>query len=340
MNVFTQRALRTEWLLYSACSVLWAVACAGPQVAQHAHYHAFADQRALWGVPHALDVLSNLPFALAGGWGLCVLRRWMRPGQGMRAGKGVGMPAESATSAGLCGLFFAGLLLTAGGSSLYHWQPHDATLLWDRAGMLVAFAGVAGLAVAGRIGPRPAWVVTLTMLVAGVLALRSWQASGQFLPWAVVQGGGMLLVASLAFRPQRPEALPVSLAAVIGWYALAKLLEWGDHAVWEWTQGVVSGHSLKHVAAALSAWPVIAALHATRADRPASHAARRTGPYFARCVRVTTWRRPAAGTPQLPAQAAATPACAGTMAAGVTPGAASPPTAPHRPHPLSTGAKA
>ena len=44
-------------------------------------------------------------------------------------------------------------------------------------------------------------------------------------------------------------------------YARAKALEFGDHAVFAWTQGWVSGHSLKHVMAALAAWPVIAVMH-------------------------------------------------------------------------------
>lgn len=312
-----------EWALYGACAVLSAVACAGPQVAQDAHYHAFADQRLLWGVPHALDVLTNLPFALAGVMGLWALVRWLRGVAG----------AERATTAGLCSLFFGGLLLTAVGSSLYHWQPSDATLLWDRAGMLVAFAGVAGLAVAGRIGQRPAWVTALWMLGAGTLALRTWEATGQFLPWAVLQGGGMLLVLALAWRAQRPAALHVSLAALIGWYALAKVLELGDHMVWEWTQGVVSGHSLKHVAAALAAWPVIAALNAASAASTASGNVRTQGRYFAQCVRVTTWRRPAAPAPQPTHMAAGARRGAGTMAAGATEGAAQQPSGVTPPQP-------
>lgn len=316
-----------EWALYGACAFLSAIACAGPHVAQNPHYHAFADQRLLWGVPHALDVLTNLPFALAGAWGFWALARWARGA----------CSAERAATAGLCGLFglfFGGLLLTAVGSSVYHWQPHDATLLWDRAGMLVAFAGAAGLAVAGRIGLRAAGVAALWMLVAGTLALLTWESTGQFLPWAVVQGGGMLLVVALACLPHRPGGLHVSLGALIGWYALAKLLELGDHGVWHWTQGVVSGHSLKHVAAALAAWPVIAALNAAVTARTALGAARfLTGPYFAQCVRETSWRRPAAAAPKPVHTVAGAPRGAGTMAAGTTEGAAQQPGAAEPPNP-------
>lgn len=51
------------------------------------------------------------------------------------------------------------------------------------------------------------------------------------------------------------------LAALIAWYAVAKLLELGDQSVFALTHGLISGHSLKHVAAALSAWPLIALMH-------------------------------------------------------------------------------
>ena len=33
-------------------------------------YHQFKDDRTLWGVPNALNVLSNIPFLLVGLWGL------------------------------------------------------------------------------------------------------------------------------------------------------------------------------------------------------------------------------------------------------------------------------
>jgi hypothetical protein len=49
--------------------------------------------------------------------------------------------------------------------------------------------------------------------------------------------------------------------AVIAFYAVAKLLELGDHAVYAWSHGLVSGHSLKHVVAAMAAIPVLFVMH-------------------------------------------------------------------------------
>jgi hypothetical protein len=50
---------------------------------------------------------------------------------------------------------------------------------------------------------------------------------------------------------------------VIFFYALAKLFELGDVTIFEATGHIVSGHTLKHLAAALAAWPVIRALRPT-----------------------------------------------------------------------------
>lgn len=308
------RSCRAEVALYTAFAALAAFAAWGPHIAQGAHAHAFADQRTLWGVPHAMDVLTNLPFAIFGAMGLWRLCQWLQrcpraPSSG--AGDGSATTATAAMGA----TFFLGLLLTAAGSALYHWQPHEITLLADRAGMLVAFAGVLGLAVATRIGTRAAWVTAAAVLAGGWLALRQWGVAGQLLPWAVVQGGGMCLIAVLAVRPVLPGRLPVPLAALIGWYALAKLLEAGDHAVWQASGGMVAGHSLKHVAAALAAWPVLAAFQ--RPLGPAGGAG-----YWARCRR-TAWRgRPRPAAPQAPGR--------GTIAADPPP----------PPSPSQTGAQA
>ena len=56
--------LKTEATLLLACLGMLALALFGPAVSQPAHYHDFADQRVRWGLPFAMDVLSNLPFDL------------------------------------------------------------------------------------------------------------------------------------------------------------------------------------------------------------------------------------------------------------------------------------
>ena len=246
-----QNLSRAEAGLLLGMAALLALALFGPVLPASAHQHTLADQRALWGIPCALDVLSNLPFAIAGLWGLVTLRR-VAPGM------------LDAPSRALASLFFAGLVCTAAGSALYHWQPQDAGLLWDRLGMVLPFAGLLGLAGASRVSARAGAAAAGTVLLAGPLAVLWWSHSGNLLPWAVVQLGGMLVVLALACLPRRDGALALHLGAVMALYAMAKLFEAADHAVFEATGQAVSGHSLKHVLAAAAAWPVLAALAALR----------------------------------------------------------------------------
>lgn len=236
-----------EWALLVAAAALLAFAVWGPFLPASAHQHDFADQRGWQGLPCALDVLSNLPFAVAGVWGLV----WLRRLGALRL-----CTATRATAA----LFFVGLVLTTAGSSWYHWQPDNAGLLWDRLGMSVAFAGLLGLAVVGRISPRAGLATALGLMVAAPAAVLAWARTGNLTPWAVVQFGGMLVVLALACLPHRHGALVLQLGALIAWYAAAKVMELADHSVYEATAGWVSGHTLKHLLAAGAALPVLFAM--------------------------------------------------------------------------------
>ncbi len=207
----------------------------------HAHGHAFIDARNFWGIPNCWDVISNIPFLIAGVCGLLVLRGRILP-LGMRRAAQV---------------FFVGLILTCLGSSFYHWAPSDFGLMIDRLGMAVAFAGVISLAAGSRLGDSVTEQALLVLLVLAPLAAVAAFSLHNVLPWAVVQFGGMALIVWLAALPQDVQGRPLNLWALIAWYALAKLLEAQDEAVFELTQGIISGHSLKHLAACMAAWPVI-----------------------------------------------------------------------------------
>jgi hypothetical protein len=245
---------KNEALLTTAFAALLAFAIFGPSLAQPEHYHAFADQRTLGAIPHALDVLSNLPFAMAGVFGLYCL--WAVPARTL-----------GNVQRAMAALFFAGLLLTAGGSSWYHWAPDDAGLAIDRNGMGVAFAGLLGLAAAGRVSERAGAALGLALLLLAPFSIRAWSVGGTLLPWAVLQFGGAALLAWLAVLRPRYWALDIRWLLVIAAYASAKVLEMGDHEVYRLTGEWVSGHTLKHLLAALAAGPVITALFALRGSR-------------------------------------------------------------------------
>lgn len=248
-----------ELCLIGALVALALVALLAPAIPASAwHVAHFVDTRIWMGLPNAGDVLSNLPFLAMGVWGLARLRA--------RCDANVGA---------IC--FFVGLILTCVGSSYYHLAP-DAPerLVADRLGMAVVFAGFLGIAAGERISARAGQAVVVLMAVAGPLA--AWVASENLTPWAVVQFGGLALAVGLALTRPLPGALGVSLGGMLLFYVLAKLFELGDATIFEATGHIVSGHTLKHLAAALAAWPVIRALGPVRAtaatgSAPSPHSA-------------------------------------------------------------------
>lgn len=215
----------------------------------HAHGHPFIDARVLWGVPNALDVLSNLAFVPMGLAGLWALHR---------------APSVHSAARQSAVVFFIGLMLTCASSSLYHWAPSVWGLAVDRAGMAVAFAGVLGLATAERVSLRAAPWVWVVVLLAGLLAIALNYTLGVMAPWIAVQFGGMAVVLWAAAQPKRAGGLGIRWGVLIAIYTVAKGLELGDEAVFHATGGMVSGHSLKHIAASLAALPVILALRHNR----------------------------------------------------------------------------
>jgi predicted membrane channel-forming protein YqfA (hemolysin III family) len=237
-----------EKFLIGALVTLTLTALLAPALPASAwHIPHFVDSRVWLGVPNAADVLSNLAFLAMGVWGVERLRA--------RHDAPVG-----------ASWFFVGLILTCLGSGFYHLDPDvPQRLVADRLGMAVAFAGFLGIAASERISTRAGEALLVLMMLAGLLA--AWEARENLTPWVVVQFGGMALAVGLAFTRPRPGALGVPLGGVIAFYVLAKLLELGDATVFEATGHIVSGHTLKHLAAALAAWPVIRAL----GSRPRTH---------------------------------------------------------------------
>jgi hypothetical protein len=235
-----------------------------PAVQQDPAYHRFADQRHWMRIANAADVLSNLAFLAVG---VCAV---------LRLSSARGHKFSPATRAGLwCAAL--GFCLTALGSSWYHLQPSDATLVWDRIPMTLIFAGLLGIAVAQRLGENGARVTLAIMFELGVASVAYWHVTGNLAPYLLLQYGGFvaLLLVLLAVRGSND---PFPWWYVVGLYAFAKALEIGDAAIWRATDGVIAGHALKHLfaaaAGAAALYPLLSSrqVHAAGAI-PRSHGA-------------------------------------------------------------------
>ena len=219
-----------------------------PAIPQDQAYHAFADQRAWLDIPHAADVLSNLAFVAVGLLGVVRLASPDRA------------KYSSATEAGLW-CFALGSLCTGVGSAWYHLNPIDATLVWDRLPMTLAFTGVLGAAIAQRVGNHIASVGFAVLLVVGISSIAYWQMTGDLSPYLVFQYGGIAALLTLLILTRKGND-PFPWWWLIAWYILAKVFEAGDQAVWEATKQILAGHTLKHLAAAVGCAAMLAPLRA------------------------------------------------------------------------------
>lgn len=218
-----------------------------PGVAQDPRYHLFADQRHWLGIPRTADVLSNVGFVLVGAFGVAVLVSNRRE------------RLSRATEASLWCVVF-GFLCTGAGSAWYHLNPNDSTLVWDRLPMTVVFSGILGTALAQRIGQNVARVALALLFELGVASVVYWHVTGDLSLYLTLQFGGIGALVLLLLSTRRGGD-PFSWWWLIGWYALAKVFEAGDDAIWQATHGLVAGHSLKHLAAAAAGAALLMPLH-------------------------------------------------------------------------------
>jgi predicted membrane channel-forming protein YqfA (hemolysin III family) len=229
------------WALAAAAVLSAVVMAAVPRIPQEPGYHQFADTRTVLGVPNGLNVLSNLAFAVVGLAGIVLL---------VRRGRALRDPRERWPWL----VFFAGVSLTALGSAWYHLAPSNASLVWDRLPMAVGFMALLSALVTERIDARVGLWLLVPLVLLGVAGVLSWDVSER------AGAGDLRLYAFVQFFPL--VAIPLILALTprtygdswvylvgLGVYALAKLAEVGDGAIYD-VGGLVSGHTLKHLLAA------------------------------------------------------------------------------------------
>lgn len=222
----------------TAAAVVWLL----PRIPQDPRYHDFADQRTLLAIPNALNVLSNVPFAIVG-----VLGIWL-------VGRGTQQQFADWHERVNYLVFFLAVGATAVGSSYYHLMPNNQTLLWDRLPMSVGFMSLLAAMVAERISVRASAWLLWPLVAAGIMSLSWWHwteqaGRGDLRAYALVQFDGLLAVVLLLtlFPPRYTRAGLLWWA--VGLYAAAKGLEAADRPIWVVTGHAVSGHSIKHLAA-------------------------------------------------------------------------------------------
>ncbi|MFW9610862.1 MAG: hypothetical protein ACMV0J_01535 [Fluviibacter sp.] len=232
-----------------------------PPIPQSVVYHDFADHRHALGIANFLDVMSNAAFLVVGLLGLAMIAR----------GRAF---FEYSTERWPYVIFFIGVTLTAAGSAYYHLAPDNETLFWDRLPMTIAFMGLVCAQIVDRVSVRGGLRLLVPALIIGAASVIYWRwterlGAGNVLPYGILQGYAVLVLLLLAlFNPSR-YTRGQDIFWVFGWYMLSKVLETFDHQLMWLDQGIVSGHTLKHLAAA-AAGLVVCRMLTKRKLRPVS----------------------------------------------------------------------
>ena len=133
--------------------------------------------------------------------------------------------------------------------------------------MTIAFMSLVAAVIAERISLRAGlWLLPILLLV-GMDSVLQWFMSevrdaGDLRFYAAVQLYSVLVLVIALFMPQR-YTRGWDLAVVAGLYALAKVLEILDRQIFAMGH-IVSGHTLKHLAAAAGAYWILRMLQKRR----------------------------------------------------------------------------
>ncbi len=207
-----------------------------PPIPQDVAFHNFADKRCLCcKVPNTMDVLSNVPFFVVGLVSLALQATG-------NLNDGASPNAKRAWA-----FLYASIVLVGAGSSYYHWAPDNNTLVWDRLPMTLGFTSLTALVMDEHMGTG--FAVLPAFVLIGAASVWYWVYTDDLRPYIFVQAFPLLaLPFTLLLFDGKYDRRDYYIYA-LAWYAFAKFAEVKDVSIFRAT-GIISGHSLKHLAAA------------------------------------------------------------------------------------------
>ena len=254
-----------HWTLLAFLLAIMVCAFFVPRIAQDPAYHNFADQRRLLGVPNFFDVISNVFFLFVGAAGIRFV---------LATPSSTRSPFSDSVDRWSYLIFFVAVGATAIGSGYYHLHPNNETLVWDRLPMAVGFLALLAAVLSERLAPPEAVARTFYLFpILGAATVFYWQATersghGDLRPYALAQFGTLvaILLLLILFPPRFTHNADFYIA--LAFYGLAKLLEAADRIIYS-LSGLLSGHTLKHVAAAISTYWILRMLQRRAPASPA-----------------------------------------------------------------------
>ena len=204
-------------------------------ISQDLAYHDFADDRTIFGINNFFDIISSLPFLFVGilglyticqNWGINCSWSWL--------------------------LLFLSIFFVAFGSSYYHFNPENNTLTWDRLPMAIGFMALFVITISDYINNNLEKWLLLPMCLVGIISVLFWHYTDDLRIYAWVQFVSMALLLIIIFIYKPTHLQTKYLLYAFLFYILSKIAEHFDNQIYEWLGHGLSGHTIKHLLAAIA----------------------------------------------------------------------------------------
>ena len=213
------------------------------RIEQPQWYHDFADNRTFFGIPNAVDVLSNLALLIPGVVGLALVKEMHQKGGGY----------TDRFELVIMTSLFGGIILTFMGSVWYHLEPNDSTMIWDRMPMTIVFASICSLVIADRMGVGVAKKVHVPLMLIGILSVLLWHWTGDLRPFFFFKHEPLIIIVILLIFGKATYDREVDYFVALSLFLLATVFELTDSTIYGITS-IISGHTVKHILAGVALW--------------------------------------------------------------------------------------
>ena len=209
-------------------------------IAQSISYHNFTDSQSVFNIPNFNNVISNLGFILLSCFGFTKVKTTNK-------------------KSSLLYFLLGGIFLTGVGSGYYHWNPNNATLVFDRLPMVIVFMTFFTFILVNYITKNGYKTYFTLLLAIGIMSVLYWSYTesleiGDLRPYIIVQFLPLLLIPIILLLFKQKNKNTYYIFPVLAFYTLAKLSENFDDFIYTATGEIISGHTIKHFLAAIAAY--------------------------------------------------------------------------------------
>lgn len=202
-------------------------------IAQNQAYHNFADKRLFFKTTNFFDVFSNIGFIIIGAFGVK---------------DAIHYPRFKTSWV----LFYIGVFLIGPGSAYYHLNTNNFTLIWDRLPMTLGFMGIFTAIISETFNLKHEKLILFILTILGIYSVIHWQIYGDLRLYFWIQAAPLLAILLIGIMYKSESIKGQYLVVAFVFYGLAKVTELLDSQIFLATRHLISGHSLKHLLAAVA----------------------------------------------------------------------------------------